>query len=447
VLDTVYNVVKKRQPSYTEVFLASGELALEKNDYALAAEAFGQAAKLDVGDADAHFGLARAFAPSDAEKAEAAIKTALKWNPNHTKSLLLIAEEHIDAERYDEAEEVLGQVMKINPHQPRALALKAVIAHLKNQPDSERFQRLAALRYWPTNPEVDFLIGKKLSQKYRFAEGEKYQRQALEFDPKYVPAKMQLAQDLLRLGKEEEGWRLADEALSADGYNVVAHNLVTLQENIAKFRTFEEDGFLLRMDAREADIYGRRVLDLLKRARRELCAKYDVQLDQPVIVELFPRQQDFAIRTFGLPGGAGFLGGRKPHLLGGDALSRVLPRGDAQQDEQQDAAVVERGHLGLRRAASRQDVGPDRHTQVPRDVARRRLRSHQQAQRRFFESAFAAALAIRLLRIVAGGRVSDRKVWPGNAQARARRSGREHADQRVAGPLRRLARRARRRFC
>jgi tetratricopeptide (TPR) repeat protein len=308
VLDAVYNPVKKRQPTYVDVYLASGELALDKNDFALAAEAFQQAVKLDVGDSDAHYGLARAYAPSDSEKAEAATKAALKWNPNHVKSLLLIAEEHIDAERYDDAEQVLSQIAKVNPHQPRALALRAVIAHLKNQPDSERFHRVAALRHWPTNPEIDFLIGKKLAQKYRFAEGEKYQRQALAFDAKYVPAKIQLAQDLLRLGQEDEGWQLADEAFTADGYNVVAHNLVTLQESIAKFRTLEGDGFLVRMDAREADIYGSRVLDLLKRARRELCAKYDVELKQPVIVELFPRQADFAIRTFGLPGGAGFLG-------------------------------------------------------------------------------------------------------------------------------------------
>lgn len=308
VLDTIYNPIKKRQPTYVDVYLASGELALEKNDFGLAAEAFQQAVKIDVGDADAHYGLARAYAPSDSEKAEAAIKAALKWNPKHAKSLLLVAEEHIDAERYDEAEQVLADVVKTNPHQPRALALRAVIAHLKNQLDSERFQRGAALRHWPTNPEVDFLIGKKLSQKYRFAEGEKYQRQALTFGPKYVPAKIQLAQDLLRLGQEEEGWQLADEAFTADGYNVVAHNLVTLQESIAKFRTLEDDGFLVRMDAREAEIYGSRVLALLKRARRDLCAKYDVELKQPVIVELFPRQADFAIRTFGLPGGAGFLG-------------------------------------------------------------------------------------------------------------------------------------------
>lgn len=308
VLDSVYNVIKKRQPTYPETFVASGQLALDKNDFALAAESFQQAIKLDAGDPEAHYGLARAFAESDSEKADAAIKEALKWNPNHVPSLLLIADGQIDAERYEEAEATLAQIAKVNPHEPRALAYRAVISHLQNRTDSERFLRQAALKHWASNPEVDYLLGRKLSQKYRFAEGARYQRQALEMNAKYVPAKMQLAQDLLRLGEEEEGWRLAGEALAADGYNVLAYNLVTLQENIVKFRTLEEDGLIVRMDAREAEIYGARVLDLLKRARAALGEKYEVELPQPVIVEMFPRQQDFAIRTFGMPGGAGFLG-------------------------------------------------------------------------------------------------------------------------------------------
>jgi tetratricopeptide (TPR) repeat protein len=117
-----------------------------------------------------------------------------------------------------------------------------------------------------------------------------------------------LAQDLLRLGEESEGWQLANEVFKADEYSVLAHNLTTLQENIEKFRTLEADGFLLRMDAGEAEIYGNRVLQLLSQAKATLCAKYDVKLERPIIVEMFPKQQDFAIRTFGMPGGAGFLG-------------------------------------------------------------------------------------------------------------------------------------------
>jgi tetratricopeptide (TPR) repeat protein len=308
VLDGQFGEAKKQRPTLAEPHLASGELALDKDDYALAAEAFAQAIKNDAGNPDAHYGLARAFAPSEPDKAEAAIKSALALNPLHVPSLLFLAENHIDAENYAEAEAALQQVFSVNPHHPRAAAFRAVLAHLANEPDSEERHRQAALRHWPANPEVDYLIGRKLSQKYRFAEGAKYQRRSLALDPTYLPAKMQLAQDLLRLGQEEEGWKLVQECHQEDGYNVVAYNLVTLQENLARFRTLEEDGIVLRMDAREADIYGRRVLDLLKTARAELCAKYDVQLAQPIVVEMFPRQQDFAIRTFGLPGGAGFLG-------------------------------------------------------------------------------------------------------------------------------------------
>jgi tetratricopeptide (TPR) repeat protein len=62
------------------------------------------------------------------------------------------------------------------------------------------------------------------------------------------------------------------------------------------------------MDADESFIYGSRVLELLSAARKKLTAKYSVELETPVFVEIFPRQQDFAIRTFGLPGGDGFLG-------------------------------------------------------------------------------------------------------------------------------------------
>jgi len=308
VLDVIINEVKKQIPNFTPAYLAAGELALDKGDSALAAEAFERATKLNPLDPDAHFGLAQAFAPSDAARSRQALKAALDRNPNHVPSLLMMVDDLVDSERYDLAENILEHIERVNRHNPQAAAYRAVLAHLRNEPQVEEQFRRAGLRFWSTNPEVDYLIGKKLSQKYRFSEGARHQRQALQLAADHLPAKMQLAQDLLRLGQEDEGWRLAEEVSRLDRYHVVAHNLIVLQESLAKFRTLEEDGIVARMDAREAEIYGRRVLDLLKRAKRELAAKYEVAIHEPVIVEIFPRQQDFAIRTFGLPGGAGFLG-------------------------------------------------------------------------------------------------------------------------------------------
>ena len=51
------------------------------------------------------------------------------------------------------------------------------------------------------------------------------------------------------------------------------------------------------MDPREADIYGADALALLERAHATLTKKYGLTLDERTVVEIFPDQKDFAIRT------------------------------------------------------------------------------------------------------------------------------------------------------
>jgi tetratricopeptide (TPR) repeat protein len=307
VLELVYDRIRKDTPEYAEVHLAMGEMALDKNDFALAADSYREAVRRLPDNPDAHFGLTRAF-QNDSERAAASLTKALELNPRHIDALLYQADNAIDQEAYEDAQDLLKQVLEINPKQPTAWAYKAVLAHLLGDKALEDKCRGEALSTWKTNPAVDNLIGTKLSQKYRFAEGESYQRQALRFSASYLPAMIQLCQDLLRLGREDEGWRLAEQVFTADKYNVLAFNLTTLRDNLRKFRTTDDPHFALRMDPREQQIYGRRATELLQRAHKRLTEKYGVSLPQKTSVEVFPQQKDFAIRTFGLPGGAGFLG-------------------------------------------------------------------------------------------------------------------------------------------
>jgi len=308
VFDQVFDNARKLDPKFKELYLAGGQLALDKHDFALAARKFQEGLKQLPEDADLHYGLARAYAPSDQGSMLKEITRVLEVNSNHIASLLLLVDHHIDAEDYPEAKALLQRINQINPWHPESWAYGAVLAYLQNDLEAEKTARQTALKFWLENPRVDHLIGLKLSQNYRFTEGAAHQRQALEYNSDYLPAKAQLAQDLLRLGEEAEGWKLAQEVQKQDGYDVQAFNLVALHDKMDKFITLTNDDFLLRMGNGEAPVYGAQVLRLLSEARTNVCRKYGLELKQPTIVEVFPEQKDFAVRTFGMPGNPGYLG-------------------------------------------------------------------------------------------------------------------------------------------
>lgn len=324
VLDNFFNAAKEHEPDYRETYLAIGQLALDKHDFALAGQAFQEGLARFEDDPDLLCGFAAALEPSDRKEMLTLIDAVLQENPNHIQARLLLANHLIDAEEYDAALGELSRIAEVNPHRPEMWAYRGVIAHLRNELEKETKAREEGLRFWKTNPVVDHLLGLKLSQKYRFAEGAEYQRQALEFAPDYLPAKNQLASDLLRLGAEAEGWELAEEVADANPYDVAAYNLVTLHDTMREFATLTNEHFILRMSEHEAEIYGDEALALLERARERLCEKYGLSLDRPVTVEIFPEQKDFAVRTFGMPGGEGYLG-----VCFGDVITANSPASQA----------------------------------------------------------------------------------------------------------------------
>ncbi len=301
--------VKSNSPADVfEAHLATARMAIEKNDDKVASQSLAKAIKIDETDPEVYFLLGKSWSATDPAKASEYFAKSMELNPRYVPSLVHRAEARMSAEDYDSAEKVLAEVEKVNPKLPRLWALRASIAHLQGRYEAEGESRRLALVPWNLNPEVDYTIGKQLSMHYRFTESADYQRRALKMDAEYTPAKTQLAQDLLRLGQTDQGWEIVDNVRTKDPYDVTIFNLKQLKTELEKFTTLEAPGFAIRMDAREARIYGQDVVQLLSEAREVLTKKYAVQLEEPVYVEIFPKQKEFAIRTFGLPGGEGFLG-------------------------------------------------------------------------------------------------------------------------------------------
>lgn len=309
VIAQYFKVAQSKDAKLEAAYLAEGHLALDKDDAKRAADVFRAGLKAHGETAHLRFGLAKAFGTSDREKAVESLKKTLELNPHHAAAHLLRAELLIGGEKFVEAEAAIQLVLDVDEHHPVAWSLRAVIAHLF-QADAKKVDaaRAEALKRWDKNPEVDHTIGRCLSRAYRFAESAAHQRKSLEFDPNYLPAKMQLCHDLLRLGEEEEAWKLAEKIRKEDGYNIQAHNLGLLEKEMNGYVTKSFEDFTLKMPKRDWPIYGERALTLLRDAKTVLCAKYGLDLKRPVLVEFFGAQQDFAIRTFGALGGQGMLG-------------------------------------------------------------------------------------------------------------------------------------------
>ncbi len=305
-LDRILTAATKAAPDAREPYLALGETALDKNDYLLASETFRAANSRLPGDADILFGLARSL--EDPELSSKYLAEALKSNPRHIPALLFKAKALIDSNDFGGAAKTLADIEKINPSQPDAWALRSLLAQLNGDPKGADGARAKALQIWRENPEVDYEIGSGLARHYRFQEAIDSLRSALAMDPNHLPSHFELGSNLLRFGNEEEGWAHIQRVLDRDPYHVAAFNLMTLREAMSKMQTLHDRGVTVRLSAGDRTLFGDRALAFCVKAREALSQKYGVTLPFDVTVDILPTQQDFAVRTFTLPGGEGFLG-------------------------------------------------------------------------------------------------------------------------------------------
>ncbi len=320
VLERILTNATKTSPDAREPYLALAEIALNKHDYLLASETLRTAALHFPNDADIEFALARSFeapAPSNAH-----LEKALQANPRLAPAWVFKAGQLTDLQDYNGAGKALDAALAINPADPAAWAQRALLARLRGDNPAAVAAYDKALEPWPENPEVDRIIGTGLANHYRFAEAITTLRAGLEKDPNNLPLHFELGSNLLRYGDEKEGWTHIRHVHERDPYHVAAFNLVTLGDTMAKMQTLRGGGVALRLSAADAAIFGPQALALCERARRTLAEKYGVTLPFDVKVDLLPTQQDFAVRTFTLPGGEGFLG-----VCFGPLITACSPRG------------------------------------------------------------------------------------------------------------------------
>ena len=310
ILDRFYKQVLKMDPANADAYQYIGDLALEKYDYELAAENYDKGLQIEPDNTDLRCGLAKAFFQSERAHAVEILEKTLEINPKHVDSLLMMAEHHLLAELEDKSQavEFIQRVEKVNGDDPRSEAMRAVMALIEADEAKAAKHRAAAKKGRARDPRIDYDIGRWMSSLMRFQEAIPFFRASLKTDAGFLPAKIALGLNLLRTGEEDEAWVILEGVSDRDQYNVAVYNLLALHDEIEDYKILNRENFIVRMESSEAQLYGGRVLDLLEQAQGALHAKYAFRPSKPILIEFFPEQEDFAVRTLGFVGGDGFLG-------------------------------------------------------------------------------------------------------------------------------------------
>ena len=79
-------------------------------------------------------------------------------------------------------------------------------------------------------------------------------------------------------------------------------------DTLDKFETIKDGDLIVRLHPEEVALMKEPVEQLAREALAELAQRYGFTPKGPILIEAFPKHDDFAVRTLGLPGMVGALG-------------------------------------------------------------------------------------------------------------------------------------------
>jgi cellulose synthase operon protein C len=318
----IYRAAIEADSTNLEAYLGAAELFTEKYNYGDAAQFLEEAAQVNQNSARLHLDLALNKRIDGGEEMLAALNRALAINPNLVEAMTFRAGLSLEAGEFEEANTDIEHAFKINPKSLDAHALRASSLYLQDRDFEPEVS--AALAINPHYGTIFVVLSHYATMTRRTQQAAAFARRAIEASPRLWSAHLDLGMALLRLGQMETGRAEIEKAFQGDPFNVWAKNTLDLLDAMKDYRETKHASFLIKADAKESDVVSPYAAELLDEAASKLTAKYRFTPQGPIVVELFPNHEDFAVRTLGLPG-LGALGVCFGQVIAADSPSARPP--------------------------------------------------------------------------------------------------------------------------
>ena len=300
-----YRAALKLQPQLTQIGVDWADLFSRKYASELAAQTLEEVFKVNPNQPDAHAAMAGVITETSYDLAAVRhhLDAALAVNPKHARALRVRASIEIDRNEWDAAQKTLAQVLAVNKDDVEAIAMKAAIAWLRDDLPTYEAEKAKAFAINRQFAELYRIVSRSAVREHRYVEAIELEKQAIKLKPDFYEAMAGAGLGYLRLGNEKEGLAWLDKAYKGDGYNVRTVNTLNLFENkIPRDYEFSTTkNFKIRNNKLDKPALGRYLEPTRERAFADMVKRYGFTPKTPVVLELYPDKEAYAVRTVGLP--------------------------------------------------------------------------------------------------------------------------------------------------
>jgi len=287
----------------------------------------------DANNAFAMLGAARVLVDSFEAAANAYLEPLMTGiAPDDGAALgawLLVARVSLEGGNYDEAEAALiaaEEIVAGSAWPPLEIYSLRAALDLLNATQHDRWTELSL----GLNPHYGQIFATPahfymITRRYRDAI-DLYQK-AVDIEPNLASAHEQLGINLLRDNQMTRARSHLERAYELDPFSPRAVNTLRLMDSYDNFRLVDDAphtegdvGVILRLHKDESAALAPYAIELTRDSIAVFSERYGYALREPVVIEMYPDHDDFAVRTVGMPG-LGILGATFGYLIAMDSPS------------------------------------------------------------------------------------------------------------------------------
>jgi tetratricopeptide (TPR) repeat protein len=269
---------------------------------------YDRALKLDPRWVPALVGRSRAFADDDPVQAAKALAAARAIAPDDPGVLIQTSEMALADEDWPAAAKALDRLAAVKPNTVEEPAGRAALDYAQGRQGDIEAQAARAHTVDPISAAVYLRAGQQAAQLYNSDDAVALELKAVAVDPADRDAQFELGLAQMRTGDEKNARPTLEAAFKLDNSNRVTFNLLTLLDDLDQFEVVSDGDLIFKFSKAEAPVLKLYALPLGEEAMRTYEQRYQFKPKGPILVEIFPKHDDFAVRTTGLMGIAGALG-------------------------------------------------------------------------------------------------------------------------------------------